>query len=260
VAYKLREEKMRLQTHRHAVIALAAIAGLAAAARTAEAQMPPLHPSFYGSTEFDTRQSQFYLLGMYVAMGGLGWSPYFNINGYALHYRPIAGSTATQTLSAVAPTIGAAYAARTGGVSFGAGYAAVNNPDVGAPGAEAGGKNGVTASFGAYQIGTGKRPLRTQLLSNYNFGSQYLWARGRASVPFRYSMTHPARIGAEIVAQGGGKGARKSNSFQFGPTLEYAWTPQFRTTGAVGYKSVGGLSFPTRESAGYLKLEFSLSP
>jgi hypothetical protein len=249
-----------MKTDLRAVIALGVIAGLAAAARTAEAQMPPLHPSFYGSTEFDTRHSQFYLLGMYVGMGGLGWSPYFNINGYALHYRPIVGSTATQTLSAIAPTIGLAYAAPSGGVSFGVGYAWVNNPDVGAPGAEAGGKNGVTASFGAYQNGTGRRPLHTQLLSNYNFGSQYLWARGRASVPFGYSLAHPARIGAEVVGQGGGKDGRKSNSFQFGPTLEYSWTPQFRTTGAVGYKSVGGLSFPNRESAAYLKLEFSLSP
>ena len=102
--------------------------------------------------------------------------------------------------------------------------------------------------------------MHTQLLSNYNFGSQYLWARGRASVPFRNSTRHPARIGAEVVGQGGGKDLLKSNSFQGGPTLEYTWTPQFRTTGAVGYKSVGGSRFASRESAGYLKLEFSFSP
>ena len=247
---------MKLNRHRNAVLALAALAGLMVIGRTADAQTQ-LRPSFYGSAEADTRNTQFYLLGMYVGMGGLGWSPYFNINGYVLHY-PVLGTQ--RTLSAVAPTVGLAYASRTGGVSFGVGYAWVHNPNVGAPGAESGGSNGVTASFGAYQNGTGRRPLHTQLLSNYNFGSQYLWARGRASVPFGYSVAHPARIGLEVVGQGGGKNGNTSNSFQVGPTLEYAWTPNFRTTGVVGYKSVGGTFLANRESAAYFKLEFSLSP
>jgi len=247
---------MELKRHRNAVLALAALAGLTVIGRTADAQTQ-LHPSFYGSAEADTRNTQFYLLGMYVGMGGLGWSPYFNINGYVLHY-PVLGTQ--RTLSAVAPTVGLAYAGRADGVSFGVGYAWVHNPNVGAPGAESGGSNGVTASFGAYQNGTGRRPLHMQLLSNYNFGSQYLWTRGRASVPFGYSVAHPARIGLEVVGQGGGRKGVTSNSFQVGPTLEYAWTPNFRTTGVVGYKSVGGTFLANRESAAYFKLEFSLSP
>jgi hypothetical protein len=255
---------MRLTTNRIAVIALAAIASLMVASRTAEAQLPKvsdLHPSFYGSTELDTRHSQFYLLGMYVGVGGLGWSPYFNVNAYSLHYRLLRDVPASaRTLSAASPTVGMAYAGRSSGVSFGAGYTWVQHPDAGAPGAEGGGSNGASASLGAYQNGTGRRPIHTQLLANYNFGSQYGWARGRASVPFGYSNKHPTRIGAEVVAQGGGKDPAKSNSFQAGPTFEYTWTPQFRTTGAVGYKSVGGARFASRESAPYLKLEFSFSP
>jgi hypothetical protein len=255
---------MRLTTNRIAVIALAAIASLMVASRTAEAQLPKvsdLHPSFYGSTELDTRHSQFYLLGMYVGVGGLGWSPYFNVNAYSLHYRLLRDVPASaRTLSAASPTVGMAYAGRSSGVSFGAGYTWVQHPDAGAPGAEGGGSNGASASLGAYQNGTGRRPMHTQLLANYNFGSQYGWARGRASVPFGYSNKHPARIGAEVVAQSGGKDPAKSNSFQAGPTFEYTWTPQFRTTGAVGYKSVGGARFASRESAPYLKLEFSFSP
>ncbi len=252
---------MKLTRRRNPFLALAALTGLSVIGRTAEAQISQFHPSFYGSADVDTRHSQFYLLGMYVGVGGLGWSPYFNINGYALHYRlnrNIANSD--RTLSAVSPTIGLAYSGRRSGVSFGAGYAWVRNEDPGAPGAEGGGSNGVTASVGAHHTGTGSRPLRTQLLSNYNFGSQYLWARGRGSVPFGYSRRHPARIGLEVVGQGGGQAGRKSNSFAVGPTFEYAWTPNFRTTGVVGYKSVGGPSFTSRESAAYLKLEFSFSP
>ncbi|HMI48179.1 MAG TPA: hypothetical protein VK481_05890, partial [Gemmatimonadaceae bacterium] len=98
---------MRLKRHRHAVFAFAAIAGLTTFARTAEAQFPisDLHPSFYGSTELDTRHSQFYLLGMYVGMGGLGWTPFFNVNAYSLHYRlDRKVPTSDRTLSSLSPT------------------------------------------------------------------------------------------------------------------------------------------------------------
>ena len=254
---------MRLRTHQYAVFALAAIAGLTTFARTAEAQLSAsdLHPSFYGSTELDTRHSQFYLLGMYVGMGGLGWTPFFNVNAYSLHYRlDREVPTSDSTLSSLSPTIGMAYAGRNQGVSIGGGYAWVKNPDAGAPGAEGGGSNGATVSLGAYNNGSGRRPMHMQLLSNYNFGAKYLWARGRASVPFRNSPRHPMRIGAEIVGQGGGKDPLTSNSFQAGPTLEYTWTPHFRTTAAAGYKTVSGSRFAAREDAGYLKLEFSFSP
>jgi hypothetical protein len=250
---------MRLNRHRNVVFAVAAVAGLTVIGRPAGAQSQ-VHPSFYGSAEADTRNTQFYLLGMYVGMGGLGWSPFFNVNGYLLDY-PVNGTK--RTLSAISPSVGLAYAGRTGGVSFGVGYAWVHNPVVTVAGAEGGSSSGVTASFGAYSNGSGNRPLHTQLLSNYNFGSRYLWARGRASVPFGYSVAHPTRIGLEVVGQGGGRNGITSNSFQVGPTLEYGWTPNFRTTGVIGYKNVGG-SFrgvsASRESAAYFKLEFSYSP
>ena len=250
---------MKLNHHRSAILALAALTALGTATASARAQNT-FHPSFYGSGELDTRHSQFYLLGMYVGVGGLGWSPYLNVNAYALDYRPSPLLDNSQTLTAVVPTVGLAYAQRTGGVSFGVGYAFVHNENPGAPGAEGGGSDGVTASFGAYHNGMGRRAMRTQLLSNYNFGSQYLWARGRASVPFGTSRFHPARIGAEVVGQGGGKDGNTSNSFQVGPTFEYGWTDQLRTTLAGGWKSVSGSSFNGRENAAYLKLEFSFSP
>jgi hypothetical protein len=71
---------------------------------------------------------------------------------------------------------------------------------------------------------------------------------------------HPARVGAEVVGQGGGKNGITSNSWQAGPTFEYAWTPGFRTTGVAGWKSVDGSRFANRENAAYFKLEFSFSP
>lgn len=251
---------MQLKTRPNALRALVIFAGLTMFASSASAQFGQYHPTVYGSTEFDTRHSQFYLAGLYVGMGGLGWSPYFNVNGYLLHYRPIPSLDATSDLTSVSPTIGLAYAGRKGGVSFGGGYAFVNKENPAAPGAESGGKSGATASFGAYSNGSGRRAMRSQLLANYNFSSHYAWARGRASVPFGYSARHPARIGAEVVGQGGGLSGITTNSFQAGPTFEYAWSPNFRTTLAGGWKNVGGSSFANRDNAGYVKLEFSLSP
>jgi hypothetical protein len=246
---------MRLNRHRYAVLAVAALLGVATFARPAQAQ---LHPSFYGSAEADTRSQQFYLLGMYVGMGGLGWSPYFDVNGWILNY-PIPGA-GHQTISSVNPTLGLAYATPNSGVSVGVGYAFVHNPVVGVPGTASGGEEGVTASFGAYRNGTGRRAMNTQFLSQYNFGAQYVWARLRGSVPFGYSTRHPARVGLEFIGQGGGKNGIHSSEFDVGPTLEYAWTPNFSTTGVIGYRNVGGTGFVNRESAAYFKLEFSLAP
>ena len=252
---------MRLDNCRNGILTLAGFAMLATTGQPAEAQLSQFHPSFYGSAEADTRNSQFYLLGMYVGVGGLGWSPYFNVNGYSLHYRLVPDvASSDRTLNAVLPTLGIAYAGRRSGISFGAGYAFVSDEDPGAPGAEGGGSDGATASIGAYNNGSGRRSLHTQLLANYNFDSPYLWARGRASVPFGYLGRQTSRIGAEVIGQTGGEGALKSNSFQVGPTLEYTWTPSLRTTGVVGYKSVGGPRFASRESAAYFKVEFSFSP
>lgn len=250
---------MQLNRHRNAVLALATFAALTTFSQVADAQWSQFHPTVYGSTELDTRHSQFYLVGLYVGMGGLGWSPYFNVNGYALNYRPIRGVDASSTLTAISPTLGLAYAGRTGGVSFGGGYTFVNRENPSAPGAESGGKSGATISFGAYGSGRRRRALRTQLLSNYNFGSRYVWARGRASIPFGYSPRHPKRIGAELVGQGGGLNGNTTNSFQLGPTFEYGWSPNFRTTVAGGWKSVGSSSWSGRDNAAYVKLEFSLS-
>ena len=251
---------MQLNRHRSAILALVTFAALTAFANKAVAQMDQLHPTLYGSSELDTRHSQFYLAGLYVGMGGLGWSPFFNANGYLLRYRPIPDVDATSKLTAVSPTVGLAYAGRSGGVSLGGGYTFVHDENPAAPGAESGGKSGATASVGAYSNGSRRRAMRTQVLANYNFSSHYVWARGRASVPFGYSARHPARIGAELVGQGGGLTGNTTSSYQVGPTFEYLWNPNFRTTLAGGWKTVGGSSFPDRDNAGYVKLEFSLSP
>jgi hypothetical protein len=246
--------KMRLKGQRTALLAVAAFVSSIAIAPAAQGQLSQLHPSFYGSAEWDTENSQFYLLGMYVGVAKLGWSPYLNVNGYHLRYEDEFG--ADQDLSAISPTLGLAYAGTRGGFSFGAGYTWVTDEVDDAPGAEGGSSDGVHVAFGAYRDGAGDRPVRTQFLSNYNFGAEYLWTRLRFSVP----MTTRTRVGLELVGQGGfDDGA--SNTFKIGPTIEFALNDNFRLGGVVGYKTTGGDRFiDGRENAAYFKVEFSLSP
>ncbi|HWL40237.1 MAG TPA: hypothetical protein VNO75_08365 [Gemmatimonadaceae bacterium] len=248
---------MRLKRHRNALLATAAFLGAITIAPAAQGQLSQLHPSFYGSAEWDTEDSQFYLLGMYIGVAKLGWSPYLNVNGYHLRFEDDLGLE--QDLTAISPTLGLAYAGTTGGFSFGAGYTWVTDEAVDAIGAEGGGSDGVHVAFGAYRDGSGDRPVRTQFLSNYNFGAEYLWTRLRFSVP----MTERTRVGLELVGQGGFEEDASSNTFKIGPTFEIAWNDNFRTGAVVGFKSTGGDSprfIDGRENAAYFKVEFSLSP
>jgi hypothetical protein len=247
------EMKMKLKRHRTALLAVAALVGSTAFAPAAEAQFSRIHPSFYGSAEWATDESQFYLLGMYVGVSKLGWSPYLNVNGYHLRYDDLG---VQKKLSAISPTIGLAYAGRNGGLSFGGGYTWVDYEDPNAPGADGGASSGPHAAFGAYREGSGDRPFRTQFLSNYNFGAKYLWTRLRFSTP----MTQRTRVGLELIGQGGGENGSYSNTFKIGPTIEMQWTDSFRTGAVVGWKTAGGTRFPERENSAYFKLEFSLSP
>jgi hypothetical protein len=240
--------------------ALAAIIGSVSIVPGAEGQLPMLssfHPSFYGSAEMDTEDSEFYLVGMYAGVAKLKWSPYLNVNAYRLNYVDRLAADEAKNLSAISPTVGLAYAARNGGFSFGGGYTWTDSDDAGAPGAEGGGSSGPHAAFGAYRSGTGDRPWRLQFLSNYNFGAEYLWTRLRANTAMRDRL----RVGAEFVAQSGFEEGSGSNVFKVGPTVEVAWTDSFRTGAVVGWKTSGGERFlDERESAAYFKLEFSFSP
>ena len=247
-------------TRIRSTVALAAVISSVAIVPGAEGQLPMLsrfHPSFYGSGEMDTEDSEFYLLGMYAGVAKLKWSPYLNVNAYRLNYVDRLTADEPKDLSAISPTVGLAYAARNGGFSFGGGYTWTDSDDAGAPGAEGGGSSGPHAALGAYRNGTGDRPWRLQFLSNYNFGAEYLWSRLRANTPVKDRV----RVGAELVGQSGFEEASGSNVFKIGPTVEVAWTDSFRTGAVVGWKTSGGDRFlDERESAAYFKLEFSFSP
>ena len=99
----------------------------------------------------------------------------------------------TQSLSAVSPTIGLAYAGRTGGVSFGVGYTWVDNPN---PARQEQRAAEATVSRELRRLSQWSRLafVPPQFLSNYNFGSQYLWTLSADQFRSGTSTTHPARV------------------------------------------------------------------
>lgn len=246
---------MNLRPTLIAAIALTAavLAPVAARAQTA------LKPTLFGSTEFDTRGTNFYLLGMYLAIPTQhSWSPYISANAYTLNLD--AGST-RQSIHAFSPTVGLSHNGSRSGLSVGVGYAFVSNNKSGnSLNTETGGSSGVTASFGAHATGLGARPYQTEFLANYNFASDYLWSRARGSVPVGMSATHPTRVGLELVGQGGNHNGSSTHAFSVGPFFNYQVTPQFKTGLAGGAKFYGSNGTRGSGTAAYIKWEFSLSP
>ncbi len=236
----------------HKWIARVILAGCLVAPVSMRAQ--GLHPSFGLDADFDTKGNNFYGAGMFLGLPSKSaWSPYIDLYTYYLNYP--AGST-RGSLQAFAPTVGLQYATGRSSVNFGAGYAFVTkNSAQPSINTERGGENGVTASLGAHTTGPGERPYKAEFLSNYNFGSAYLWTRARGSVPLGYSVAHPARVGLEIGGQGSNHNGTSSHSFSIGPTFEYKLSPQ------LGFTVAGGPKFYDHGGhAAYLSLALSISP
>ena len=213
-----------------------------------------LHPSFGLDANFDTKGSNFYGAGMYLGLpSNSAWSPYIDLYAYYLNFP---GGAKRGSVQAFAPTVGLQHTSNRTSVNFGVGYAFVSksgtSPSINS---ERGGESGVTASFGVHNTGPGERPYKAEFLSNYNFGSDYLWTRARGTVPIGYSTTHPARVGLEVTGQGSNHNGVSTHAFSFGPVLQYGLTPQLGFTVSAGPKFVsrGG-------TAAYLSLGLSINP
>lgn len=236
----------------HKWIGKAAIAAALLAPVAAHAQA--LNPSFSLDANFDTKGSNFYGAGMFLGLpSSSALSPYIDLYSYYLNYPAGANRGSVHAFN---PSVGLSYSTGRSSVSAGIGYAFVSkSSSAPALNTERGGESGVTAGFGAHTTGLGERPYKAEFLANYNFGSDYLWSRARATVPFANSVTHPSRIGLEIVGQGSNKNSTSSHSFAFGPVFETKLTPHLNFTTSAGpkFNSHGGTS-------AYLSLSLGINP
>lgn len=236
----------------HKWIGRAAIAAALFAPVAAHAQA--LNPSFSLDATFDTKGSNFYGAGMYMGLPSTSaLSPYVDLYTYYLNYP---GGATRGSIHAVNPSVGLSYAMGRSSVNAGIGYAWVSkNSSAPSINSQRGGESGVTAAVGAHTTGPGARPYKAEFLGNYNFGSDYLWSRARASVPMGYSVTHPSRVGLEIIGQGANHNGASSHSFSFGPTFETKLTPH------LGFTVSGGPQFSTGGShSAYLSLSLGIDP
>lgn len=234
---------------------LALALGAAAPQASAQLQVVP-----FGGVEFDTEDMTLFLLGVSVQPGTPGLQPVAGLLGYHLTFP--AGAE-TQSILAVSPSAGLRYQWAMGAVQATVGYLWVDSDEeVAAPvfGAPGGAESGLTTSAMADYWGTGFRTA--QLLGTYNWGDQYFWTRGRAAQQVAALGGFPVRLGAEVVAQGGGDNvfADDYQAFQFGPFVQFTVVPGLELTGVIGAKT-DNLDDPERsELFPYFKLEFVYVP
>lgn len=204
--------------------------------------------AIYGAVEADEDEFRMFFLGGSWGLPGMGWHPYVSASAYNLSFPT---GTTRKSINVFVPSVGLTNRMANQSVNFGVGYA-FSSEDLGGPIlAQAESGDGVVASAGWNHWGSGNHAL--QLLGSYNFGTEFLWTRGRASKPL--TSTSPLWVGGELALLGGGN----SNAYiaQFGPTLEYRFNPQFRLGGSAGLKT--GVSNATGNAA-YGRLEFLWLP
>lgn len=194
------------------------------------------------------------LLGSSINTGKQGWGPVGTLTLQTYRYR--SGANTHAQAYAVSPSVGLINIMRGGSVQAGVGYTFVNvdapTSTAGAPnilGVEGGSKNGVFVTTQGNYWGNGENSA--QVIGSYGFASEYYWTRARASHRLAPSAT-PIYLGAEVVVQGSQKFVPAATRYQFGPTLEYRFTPQFRMGTSGGYR--GGNN--NAAGTGYGRIEF----
>ena len=168
------------------------------------------------------------------------------------------GNTHAQAY-AISPSIGVQNSMPEGAVSASVGYTFVNTQfERVVSGGELGGTNGTFVTLQGNYWGNGENSA--QVIGNYGFKSEYYWSRFRAAHRLAPAAS-PIYVGAEFVLQGtqqgyriGSTGLRTASQarYEFGPTIEYRFTPAFRMGASGGYRG-GNNNTP---GSGYARIEF----
>ena len=204
--------------------------------------------AIFGAAELDDDDVQLFLLGTAWNAGGLGWRPMLSLVGYNLRFD---AGAATESRNVILPSVGMVHNMTTQSLSLAVGYAFSDEDNGGVFPVSAPSGDGVVASVGWDYWGNGSR--MAQVLGSFNFGDEFLWSRGRLAQ--RLTSTSPIFVGGEAGILGGGD----NNAFlaQFGPMIEYRFTPKFRIGASAGLKV--GIAEITGNSA-YGRLEFLWLP
>ena len=202
----------------------------------------------FGSAELAGFGEGSALLGTSINAGVRGWGPVATLVGQTYRYR--SGVNTHAQAWAISPSAGLVHTTSVGSVQGQVGYTFVRTDvPVTIVGVEGGSKSGVFVSGQGNYWGDGVNTA--QAIASYGFASEYLWSRARAAHRLAPSET-PVYVGGEFVYQGTQKTTPSLWRYQFGPTLEYRISPEFRVGASSGYRG-GSNSAP---GSGYARLEF----
>jgi hypothetical protein len=208
----------------------------------------------YGSAEAAGHGEGSLFLGSTLSAGGPGISPF--VSAYVQTYRYRSGPGTYANATAFAPAVGLSYGTPVGAVSASLGYNFISSStsNVGFIGLQGGNEGSAFTTLQGNYWGDGDEAV--QGIVSYSFRSQYVWSRLRAG---HRVGTSPVFLGGEAVWQGTSNGripgttlTYSAHRYQFGPTIEYRFTPEFRLGGAAGYKG-GDNNYP---GTGYVSVNF----
>ncbi|HEX2092325.1 MAG TPA: glycosyltransferase, partial [Longimicrobiaceae bacterium] len=223
------EKKMRIPFVLRRASGLLCLAAVLGAVERAEAQIQPV---VYGAAEVDTEDMSIFLLGVALNTTNPGLGLVIGVTGYSLTIPT--GVDETGQYLAVQPYIGPRLSWATGAVQATAGYQfLMDEEDTPAFGAPSGTREGLVTALQGNYWGTGNRTAL--VIASYNWEAEYFWGEAQG---LQRLGEGPLRLGAEVIAQSGGSGPEPDyRSIQFGPVVEYEFSPAFRLTGSVGAKS-----------------------
>ena len=207
------------------------------------------------------------LLGQVSAhRGGLGLMPVFSLQTYLVEFP--GGST-----WAVSPGVGLRYRASTGMVQGKVGYSwrPLEEDDDGDIDFFGGSTGGVTTSTQAEYWGTGA--FGVQGIGSYNWGSEYLWSRARATARFATLGDGSTLHGGGEVSWQGDMGDEEeiidgvpvtvpnSSTVEFGPVLQWNSRSLIGVVGGGWRQLDSGVEGDAGEdSTWYFKVEMVFTP
>lgn len=232
-------------------------AALMALALTAPLDAQGVNLTFVGETGGDD-VSLFLAEGQWAPVP-IGVSPVVSLQTYLV--TADAGEVSASTW-AVTPAAGLRFGAPGGFLQGLVGYSFKRQGDVGAGTFFGGAEDGVNATAHAQWWGTGAVGL--QGIVSHNFGSEYLWSRGRGTVRVSEGDAGSFHLGAEAGWQGelGDESVISPNysAVMVGPVLQWS-TPNLTGLIGGGWKGIDSeVALDDEDSTWYMKAELVLTP
>jgi hypothetical protein len=168
---------------------------LTAATATQAAAQTSWSGTAYGVGEYDTDQTFLILGGVVFGPSGMGWHPHLGVQAYNVSFD---AGTARTSVTSVKPFVGLTNRFNDGAATLSVGYAFTNREVPIASSAVGESGDGVVVS-GGWQTYGSTTPLAYQLLGSYNFGSEAIWARGRATGKISGTGPKTQRLGGELA-------------------------------------------------------------